>query len=58
MVDVEPNLQDYKVILGWYARLLGKDKKRKPTEEDQKVYRKFLTMQEAEIDEKKEIEQH
>jgi hypothetical protein len=55
MVYVEPNTHDYKTILGWYAMLFGKNG-RKPNSEDERVYRKFLTMQEAEIEEKREME--
>tara|TARA_R110000824_G_scaffold232769_2_gene420911 strand:- start:270 stop:443 length:174 start_codon:yes stop_codon:yes gene_type:complete len=55
MVDVEPNLNDYKIILGWYARLFAVNGRKKPNKDDERVYRKFLTMQEAEEDEKKEI---
>ena len=55
MVYVEPNIHDYKTILGWYAMLFGKNG-RKPNSEDERVYRKFLTMQEAEIEEKREME--
>ncbi len=47
MVDVEPNLNDYKVILGWYSMLFAMEQN-KPTAEDLKTFRKFLTMKEAE----------
>lgn len=47
MVDVEPNLNDYKVILGWYSMLFAMEQN-KPTTEDLKTFRKFLTMKEAE----------
>jgi hypothetical protein len=48
LTDVELELKDYKAVLGWYTRAFAKSSDQ--TKADEKVYRKILTLKEAEED--------